>query len=164
MTPGGGDRGAEHDEHAPAPEAQEERVVQLQPGEQRADADDRGAGPERDRRVPERGFHAAVAAFLRVGVDLRRLVVGAVLDQDAVGLERRVRRRRRPVPLDHDRRAVLEQVGRVTVVVDDHGVLAVGHLEAHAVASSRAIESVDHRAGEAEARRALVACGCAPPR
>ena len=54
----GGDRGEEHDEHAAAAEAQQERVVQLQPGEERGDADDRGAGAERDGRVSERGLHA----------------------------------------------------------------------------------------------------------
>ena len=71
----------------------------------------RGAGADRDRRVSERSLHVSLrwrpGAF--VGVDLRRRVVGAVLDEDAVGVERRVARGRRPVPLAHDRRAVLEQ-------------------------------------------------------
>src|SRR5436309_3390040 len=49
------------------------------------------------------------AALGVAGVDLRRRVVGAVLDEDPVGVERRRHARGRcPVALAHDRRAVLE--------------------------------------------------------
>src|SRR5581483_4096382 len=46
------------------------------------------------------------------GVHRRRVVLGAVLDHDPVGLERRPL----PVPLAHHRDAVLEQLRRVSAV------------------------------------------------
>ena len=55
--PGRRDRGAEHHEHAPSPDPQEQRVVQAQSGDQRADADDGCARSDRERRVAERGLH-----------------------------------------------------------------------------------------------------------
>ena len=74
--------------------------------------------PDRERRVAERSFHARVRPRLLARVDLGRFVVGAVLDQDAIRLERRIAGSDSPVPLAHDRRAFLEEVGRVADVVD----------------------------------------------
>ena len=55
---GGGDGSDQDPVDAATPEAQEHRIAQLQPGEERGDADHRGAGTECDRRVSERGLHA----------------------------------------------------------------------------------------------------------
>ena len=46
------------------PKRSRNRVAQLQPGEERGDADHRGAGAERDRRVSERGLHEFAAFFV----------------------------------------------------------------------------------------------------
>src|SRR6185503_13111998 len=77
--------------------------------------------PNATAAYPSAAFTQATSSVgSRVGgllrVDLRGLVVGPVLDQDAVGHERRILRRRRPVPLHHDRCAALEQRRRVAVV------------------------------------------------
>ena len=89
MTPAASDRRDEHHEHAAAPEAQQERGRAA--AARRASAvmpTTARAGTERDRRVSERGLHERSPAFF-VSTFGRR-VVGAVPDQDAVGVERRV--------------------------------------------------------------------------
>ena len=46
------------------PKRRRNRSRSCQPGEERGDADDRGAGPECDRRVSERGLHEFAAFFV----------------------------------------------------------------------------------------------------
>src|SRR4051812_21307580 len=58
-------------------------------------------------------------------VHRRRPVVGAVLDHDAVGVERVSL----PAALADHRDPVLEQLRRVAVVDDPHPLRAVGHVE-----------------------------------
>ena len=61
MTAGRGQRGSEHDEHAPPPErAAGARRAVWSPAISAVIPTTACAGPERDRRVPERGLHAAV--------------------------------------------------------------------------------------------------------
>src|SRR5581483_3666932 len=84
------------------------------------------------------------------GVHRRRVVLGAVLDHDPVGVERRPL----PVALADDGDAVLEQLRRVTVVDDRRLLRPVGHLEAHAVGDP-GHRTRHHRTHEAEAVVAL---------
>ena len=50
------ERGDEHRIDAATPEAQEERVAQLQPGEEGGDADHRGAGSDATAAYPSAAF------------------------------------------------------------------------------------------------------------
>src|SRR5207342_1806339 len=81
-------------------------------------------------RAPARALRASPSRSGPGGIDLRWFVLAAVLDEDPVGVERRALA---PPALAHDRRAVLEQSGRIAALHDRDRVLPVGDVEAHAL-------------------------------
>src|SRR5262249_53335562 len=99
------------------------------------------------RRAPARAPRASPSRSRPGRVDLRRLVLAAVLDEDPVRVERGTLA---PPAFAHDGRAVLEQPGRVAVLDDGDRRLAVGDLEPHPGARL-GDRAGHHRAGDAQA-------------
>src|SRR5207342_77657 len=98
-------------------------------------------------RAPARALRASASRSGPGGIDLRWLVLAAVFDEDPVGVERRALA---PPALAHDRRAVLEQPGRVAAVHYRDRLLPVGDVELHAFPGLRD-RARHHRARDAQA-------------
>ena len=135
------DRGGEHHEARSAGRCGSAPVLaRLSPAASRNTPSADAPTPSAIPRIPSAALMSSsrtrsVGRLLRV--DLRRLVVAAVLDQDAVAVERHAGVRRGPAALADHGRAVLEQLGSIAVVDDRHGLLAVGELELDAVRRGR---------------------------